>query len=139
LKGQIFIADVLASLLVVTVIVAFATWELEQIYGRASDIEYEKISALASDISQMAVKSILANSSKNVTYPNWIDPDKWTLLRRNMSRMIPSPYAYEAKIFNSNLTTTGNGGCALKQNVAAVRRIVYINGTVQEFSVKVCV
>ena len=139
MKGQLFMADVLASLLIITVLVAFTTWELDQSYNRASDLEFEKINSIASDVAQMAVKNILANRSSNTTLPNWINSSRWSLLTGNMSQMILPPYAYEASIAHSTLSVVGNGGCAARPNTASVRRIVYIDGTVQLFSVKVCI
>jgi len=140
MKGQLFTMDVLASVLIVTIIVAFTTWEFEQIYSRSSDVQYEKISSLANDIAQMAAKNILANRSDGKVLPNWVDPARWGLLTGNMSQMIPltSPYAYSANIIHSGLSATGNGGCGSRSNVAVSRRIVYINGAAEELNIKVC-
>ena len=141
MKGQLFTADVLASLLIVTVIVAYTTWELEQVYNRASDTEYEKLNALANDIAQMAVKNILANRSGGVIHANWIEPGRWSLLSGNMSEMILPPYGYEANISGLPLISSSSG-CSAKANVAVVRRIIYMRGATVEFptlTIKVCV
>jgi len=145
MKGQLFIADVLASLLVVTVIVAYTTWELEQVYSRASDVEYEKLNSLASDIAQMAVKNILASRSGTTIRANWIDGSKWNLLNSTMREMILPPYGYEANVTGLPLLniTSASGGCpSTKANIAVARRIVYIQGATVEFPtliIKVCV
>ena len=147
MKGQLFIADVLASLLIVTVIVAYTTWELEQVYSRASDVQYEKLNTLANDIAQMAVKNILANRSGGVIRANWVDTARWNLLRGNMSEMIPSPYGYEASITGSPSSIlppkiSSSGGCGAKKNIAVARRLVYIRGATGDFpilNITVCV
>ena len=140
MKGQIFIADVLASLLIVTIIVAYTTWELEQVYSRSSNINYEKISTLAGDISQLAVRNILANKSEAADIlPNWINATRWSLLANNMSEMVKPPYAYEASISGTSLSASGNGGCSLRKNVAISRRPVYIDRQPQTLSIKVCI
>ena len=148
MKGQLFTADILASVLILTIIVAFTTWELEQVYSRSSDIQYEKVYSLANDISQIAVKNILANRSNGVALANWIDASRWGLLKGNMSQMIPPPYGYEASIAVSPSALapqniSSSTGCdATKANVAVVRRIVYMAGATGEFpvlTVKVCV
>jgi len=143
MKGQLFIADVLASLLIVTIIVAYTTWELEQIYNRTPDAEYEKLNSLANDIAQMAVKNILANRTGGLIRPNWIEPNRWNLLKGNMSEMVPSPYGYEASVSGTTLSISGSGGCpSTKSNIAVARRLVYYNGASGEIpvlTVKVCV
>jgi hypothetical protein len=142
MKGQLFISDVLVSLLIVTAIVAFTTWQLDQFYMRASDIEYNQISSVASDMSQLAVKNILANVSDGKTQPNVIDPAKWAMLENNMSEMIKQPYAYEADIPAAGLSlVSSNGGCDSKQNVAISRRIVYLGDImgIDTLTVKVCI
>jgi len=143
MKGQLFTMDVLASVLIVTIIVAFTTWEFEQVYSRASDTQYEKLNSLASDIAQMAVKNILANRSRGTIRANWIEPGRWDLLKGNMSEMISPPYSYYAMVSSrSDLTITGYGGCDAKANVAVARRLVYFRGASGEIpvlTVKVCV
>ncbi len=143
MKGQLFIADVLASLLIVTVIVAYTTWEFEQVYTRAADVEYEKLNSLANDIAQMAVKNILANRSRGVINANWIESARWSLLSGNMSEMILPPYGYEASVTGSTLLPiSGSGGCpSTKANIAVARRLVYFRGATGEFPtlfIKVC-
>jgi len=143
MKGQLFIADILASLLIVTVIVAYTTWELEQVYSRASDVQYEKLNTLANDIAQMAVKNILASRSGAVIRANWVDTARWDLLKGNMSQMILPPYGYEANITGSTLLPiSGSGGCpSTKANIAVARRLVYFSGATGEFpslTIKVC-
>jgi len=147
MRGQLFTADILASVLVVTIIVAFTTWELEQVYTRASDVEYEKLNSLASDISQMAVKNILANRSGGVIRANWVETARWNLLKGNMSEMVPPPYGYEASITVSPASLapqkiSSSTGCdATKANIAVARRIVYITGATGYFpvlTIKVC-
>jgi hypothetical protein len=149
MKGQLFTADVLASLLIVTVIVTYTAWELEQVYNRASDTEYEKLNALANDIAQMAVKNILANRSDGVIRANWIEPGRWSLLGGNMSEMILPPYGYEASItvLPASLAPqkiSSSTGCdATKTNIAVVRRIIYMRGitgnSFPTLTIKVCV
>ena len=148
MKGQLFTMDVLASVLIVTIIVAFTTWEFEQVYIRSSDVQYEKIYSLANDISQMAVKNILANRSGGTIRANWVDTARWDLLKGNMSQMVPSPYGYEASIAVSPsslapLKISSLTGCdATKANIAVARRIIYISGATGEFptlTIKVCV
>lgn len=148
MKGQLFTADVLASLLIVTVIVTYTAWELEQVYNRASDTEYEKLNALANDIAQMAVKNILANRSGGVIRANWIEPGRWSLLSGNMSEMILPPYGYEANITVSPASLapqkiSSSTGCDnTKANIAVARRIIYMRGATGEFptlTIKVCV
>lgn len=139
MKGQLFISDVLVSILVLTIIVTFTTWEAEQVYNRAADINYEKMNTIANDIAQMAVKSILANHTQDKVLPNWIDPARWNLLQNNMSRMVVPPYSFKATISNSGLSATGNGGCDFRSSVAVVKRVVYFNGAAETFEVRVCI
>jgi hypothetical protein len=139
LRGQLFISDVLVSIIVLTIIVAFTAWEAEQIYNRAPDMQYDKMNYLANDIAQLAVKSILANHSSGKVFPNWIDPARWSLLQNNMSQMVLYPYAFNASISNTVLTAAGNGGCDSKASVAVVRRMVYINKVAETFTLKVCI
>jgi hypothetical protein len=130
----------LASVLILTVIIGFATWELEQVYSRAPDAEYAKVYSLAGDIGQIAVKNLLANRSNSGIMPNVVNASKWPELGTFMGGMILPPYAYEANLSNSGLTKiTGNGGCDSKQNVASARRIVYIDNAVGVLLIKVCV
>ena len=146
MKGQLFIADILASLLIVTVIVAYTTWELEQVYSRASDVQYEKLNTLANDIAQMAVKNILASrTSGNVILANSITVSRWDLLKGNMSQMILTPYGYEANVSGgfSQPLITGNGGCpSTRTNIAVARRLVYFSGAesgeIPTLTIKVC-
>jgi hypothetical protein len=144
MKGQLFTADVLASLLIVTIIVAFTTWEFEQVYSRSSDVQYDKLNSLASDIGQMAAKNILANRSGTVIRANWIEPGRWALLRGNMSEMLLPPLGYEASVSGgfSGSAITGNGGCpSTKANIAVARRLVYFRGASGEMptlTIKVC-
>ena len=145
MKGQLFTMDILASVLVVTIIVAFTTWEFEQVYSRSSDVQYEKMSSLANDIAQMAVKNILASRSGGTIRANWVDTARWDLLKGNMSEMVPQPYGYEASINRgfSQPLITGNGGCpSTKTNIAAAQRLVYfsgVNGEIPTLTIKVCV
>ena len=139
MRGQLFISDVLVSILILTIIVAFTTWEAEQVYNRAPDMQYDKMNSLANDIAQLAVKSILANHTSDKVLPNWIDPARWSLLQNNMSQMVLPPYAFTANISNTVLTATGNGGCDYKSSVVVVRRMVYINRAAETFTLKVCI
>ena len=139
MKGQLFISDVLVSILILTIIVTFTTWESEQVYNRAADMQYDKMNSFAGDIAQMAVKNILANHTQDTIFPNWIDPLRWSLLQNNMSQMVLPPYSYSANISRSSLVITGNGGCALKKSVATIYRAVYINRTAETFELKVCI
>lgn len=132
MKGQLFISDILVSILILTIVVAFVTWQFDLIYSSAPDAEYEKLDSMAKDISQMAVKKIVVDKS-----PNWVLDNRWDYLRANMSSMIKPPYGYEATL--STLSIIGNGGCASKSNIAVSRRLVYYNKASAEFTVKVCV
>jgi len=144
MKGQLFTTDVLASVLIVTIIIAFTTWELEQVYNRASDIQFEKLNSLATDIAQMAVKNILANRTMNGTIlANSINESRWDLLTAKMDALIIPPVAYEAVLNGPTVDTTlseiGNGGCSYaKTNAAVARRVVYYYGGARELSIKVC-
>jgi hypothetical protein len=138
MRGQIFIADALVSVLIVTIIIAFTAWEFEQIYNRAPDAEYDKIYLLANDISQMAVKNILANRSFGQTLPNTVNASRWSLLTGNLSQMVLPPYAYEASVSSSTMSVTGNGGCSARQNVAVARRIVYFEASARILTITVC-
>ena len=144
MKGQLFIVDVLASVLILTIIVSFTAWELDQIHLHAQDAEYDKISFLASDLSNMAVKNLLANRTfigKSLeTLPNWLDQTKWWKMDAMISQLVLPPYGYETGIPVAALyTKSGTDGCLGKNNVAISRRIVYINGKVGELYVKVCI
>ncbi len=139
MKGQLFTMDVLASVLIVTIIVAFTTWEFEQVYSRAPDVQYEKLNSLAGDIAQMAVKNILVyNNASVLKSANFVNESRWSLLTGNMSEMIVPPTAYEAKIIGTSLDTLGNGGCSSKTSVAVARRIVYDSGVARELNIEVC-
>ncbi len=143
MRGQLFISDVLVSIVILTVIVSFTAWEAEQVYTRASDMQYDKMNYLANDIAQMAVKSILANHSQNKVLPNWIDNTRWALLQRNISQMVLPPYAYNATISHTGLVAYGNGGCDSKSSVVVVKRIVYIYAVelkgAETFELRVCI
>jgi len=144
MKGQLFTTDVLASVLIVTIIIAFTTWEFEQVYNRASDIQFEKLNSLATDIAQMAVKNLLATRTANgVILANSVNESRWNLLKAKMNELIIPPVAYEAVLNGPTPDTTfseiGNGGCSYaKTNAAVARRIVYYYGAARELSIKVC-
>lgn len=141
MKGQLFISDVLVSLLVLTMIAGLAAWQFNQVYTRSGDIEYAKINSLAMDLSQLAVKRILANVSEDSIQPNVLDAEKWPLFVNNMSEMIKQPYAYEADIDTAALSVEGNGGCASRDNIAISRRLMYAPGETMfsTLTVKVCI
>ena len=129
----------LVSILVLTIIVTFTTWEAEQAYTRAADVQYEKMSSLANDIAQMAVTNILANHTQSKVLPNWIDPARWSLLQNNLTQMVDQPYSARANISNVGLDATSRNGCGVGTNVVTVKRIVYINGAAETFELSVCV
>lgn len=144
MRGQLFISDVLVSIIVLTIIIAFTTWEAEQVYTRAADMQYDKMNSLANDMAQLAVKSILANRTSTKILPNWVDRDRWSMLQRNMSQMIKPPYAYYVNISDGSMAASGNGGCDTKSSVVVVKRIVYIiysmeNKGFKTFTLKVCI
>ena len=144
MRGQLFISDVLVSILILTIIVAFTTWEAEQVYTRAADMQYDKMNSLANDMAQLAVKSILADRISGKVLPNWVNRTRWNLLQRNLSQMIQPPYAYYINISDGPMAASGNGGCDYKSSVVVVKRIVYVvysveNKGIKTFTLKVCI
>jgi hypothetical protein len=131
MKGQIFTLDVLASVLVLTIIIAASTAQLEQAYSGAGDVEYAKLQALANDISQICIKNILITGDN----PNHIITTKWGDCNTFASQIIKVPYAYEL-----SLTTQSTfGSCVGKSNIAVSKRIGFIQNTgAVELVVKVC-
>jgi len=144
MKGQLFISDVLVSILVLTIIVGFISWEFEQIYNRTSDIEYAKLSSLANDISQMAVKNAFYNTLVGIPQPG-VNLAGWNNLVANASELIQPPYSYYIVYSNADtgqiiFSTTGNGGCNAKKNIVNVKRLrADASSLVTVLDTKVCI
>ena len=139
MKGQLFTMDVLLALLVLTIIVGAASWAFEEASLRDKGNDYQKISMLANDWSQIAVKRTLTKSPYgSISEANVVYSANMDSLNQEMSDAIGPPYAFEVKLSADSFV--GNGGCAGRANVASSRRMVLVNPDLNAgiLDVKIC-
>jgi type II secretory pathway component PulK len=130
-KGQIFSLDVLLAVLAITVILGYTAYQFEIIYSESADLEYQKMQSMANDWSQIAVKRLIVDTDK----PNML-LDDLSSLEAEMDAVIEFPYAYSVSLAAESINPSA---CAGKSNIASSRRLVLVNGVVEELIVEVCV
>ena len=137
MKGQIFTLDAFLSVLLFTVMLGMFAMQFEQVQYRAENLNYIELQTLANDWSQIAVKNTLVKD--NYTGEIGADSAHLDVLSAQMNGSIRPPFYYEVTITGSTpVTIKSSIDCTGMSNVAVTRRIVTVDGTQQNLTVKIC-
>jgi len=142
MKAQLFSLDALLALVFVTVAVMLLTTQFEHYYKTVNEKKFEENNLLASDLSQVAVKRVLAVAGEYTSVkPNVIKPDKMNDLNISLNSTLPIDYSYEASLSGDSISSTINrGSCSGKNFVSISNRsvIIYNDNSLAWFVMKVC-
>lgn len=122
-RGQIFTLDLFAAMVILTVILGFVAWQIEEVNSRAQDLEYKKLNMIANDWAEIAARSGL------VSKQNYYDGSKWTDFSITVKdAFADTPYKMD---YNAGPNFAKiNGGCTgTEKNVARVMRLIYGQGS----------
>jgi hypothetical protein len=117
MKGQVFTLDVLASLVLITVVLGYFTFEFERVSWKSSDVEFQRMQSIASDISQIGAKRALISDGK----PNYVSTTNFNTFVTLATPMFGN---YAGNITLGSKSAAINSGCEGRADIAMSMRPV---------------